>query len=328
MSSYPRLLFLLSALLPAVAGAAQAAPQRLAAVLVAQSQAAQSQAAQSQAGPEAQGVVPPAPKPPANPGDEPTFKAPPSLARGDALDEWCKGMTAAINLAVCGDDQLRALALERLRAFNETNARLSPEQRKTLAADQNGWAMSYPQSCGLAAAEPPAIPLPASEKACLEQAGRKRLAYLRAYGRNGAPEPVPGTVPPAIQAAQAAVPLKPDTATPAEREPPAKTAAADTAAAPIQIPPAQQTRSAPAQQAQAQAQPQTQAQAQGQSQPPKAAAQPAYPADKPAADGLPGAVKIGALLIALAVICIWVVGGVRRLRGRGRTTAADHPAHR
>jgi hypothetical protein len=131
--------------------------------------------------------------PPVDPGDLPTFPAPSSFARGDQLDAWCKGKTMAINFAVCSDIELRGLAIERLRALNEARTRLSPHQQKVLLADQNGWALSYPQACGLRVAEPPALPLAPSIKECLADAGRKRLSYLSSYGLPGAMEP-PGAM--------------------------------------------------------------------------------------------------------------------------------------
>ncbi|HVH80224.1 MAG TPA: hypothetical protein VM782_12590 [Stellaceae bacterium] len=101
--------------------------------------------------------------------------------RRDALDEWCKGTITALNMAMCGDADLRALAIERLHLFEEARGRLSADQQKILAADQNGWAMSYPQGCGLRADVPPPLPLQPSVKECLANAGRERLVYLRDY---------------------------------------------------------------------------------------------------------------------------------------------------
>jgi hypothetical protein len=131
-----------------------------------------------------------APIPAAEQAGLPTFTPPDSLLRGDLLDEWCKGPTTALNIAVCSDDQLRALAIERLRAFDEARRRIGADQQRELAADQNGWAMSYPQACGLPSNLMPSLPLAPSVKQCLAKAGRERLTYLRGYGTAGA-----GTTP-------------------------------------------------------------------------------------------------------------------------------------
>ena len=159
-------------------------------------------------------------------GDEPTFPAPASLVRGDALDAWCRGRTTAINIAICGDPALRSLAIDRLRAFDEASARLTPDERKVLIADQNGWAMSYPQRCALPASAPPALPLAADMRDCLEKAGRERLAYLRSYtpaAASGTPAPGGATPPPAAS---------PPVASPTVASPPVATAPAATAAPP------------------------------------------------------------------------------------------------
>lgn len=253
-------------------------------------------------------ALPPTPKPPADPGGQPTFQAPPSLARGDQLDEWCKGKTTAINFAVCSDDELRKLALERLRAFNEANARLSPDQQKVLTADQNGWALSYPQACGLNTAEPPALPLVSSVKECLADAGRKRLSYLRSFGLAAAIE-----TPPA-PAAATANPANPGAAGSAQAQaplPPPETGGRDKSpTAAVQIPPAQQNQaSAPAPSGNA---------------PTRQDAKPAANEKSPTNDksstwsAIPGTAKIAALLIAVLVVGMWLGSGLRRRRDPNR----------
>jgi hypothetical protein len=153
-------------------------------------------------------------------GGEPTFTPTASLARGDALDEWCKGPTTAINMTVCGDDELRALAVERLQALSDANARLPADQRKVLAADQNGWAMSYPQGCGVSSQSAPSLPLASSMKECLAKAGLTRLAYLRTYGaaNAGANPPTPaagsGAAPPGAASTASAPASQPPAASP------------------------------------------------------------------------------------------------------------------
>jgi uncharacterized protein YecT (DUF1311 family) len=267
------------------------------------------------AGAEAQ-ALPPTPKPPADPGGQATFPAPPSLARGDQLDEWCKGKTTAINFAVCSDDELRKLALERLRAFNEANARLPPDQQKVLTADQNGWALSYPQACGLATAEPPALPLASSVKDCLADAGRKRLSYLRSYGLAGAKETPPAAAappaaaPPAIAspaatASPAALPAQP------EAPPPDSGVAAKSSNPAIRIPPAQQNQAATSTEAPSGAPARQEAKPAANDRP--------TASDKPStSSAIPGTVKIGALLIAALVVGVWLGGGLRRWRGPDR----------
>ena len=89
------------------------------------------------------------PQNPAEPGVQPPFKPMTFPARGDGLDEWCKEVTSGSIVAMCSDNELRALAVERLRAFNAASSRLPPDRQKILAADQNGWALSYPQRCSL-----------------------------------------------------------------------------------------------------------------------------------------------------------------------------------
>jgi len=289
--------------------------------LAAESQAAQPKNNQANIGqtaqpkqqaPEAE-ALPPSPKPPADPGGQATFPAPPSLAHGDQLDEWCKGMTTAINFAVCSDDGLRKLALERLRAFNEANARLAPDQRKVLAADQNGWALSYPQACGLAVAERPTLPLASSIKECLADAGRKRLSYLRSYGLAEGNATPPATAPATTDPAS---PVPAQT----EAAPSDSGASAKSAATAAPDPPAQQNQSAAAPTPSG-------SEAAHQDAKPAATDKPvqATREKKPAANekpgasgGIPDTAKIGALLIATLVVGLWLGSGLRRWRGPNR----------
>jgi uncharacterized protein YecT (DUF1311 family) len=69
-------------------------------------------------------------------------------ALGDGLDDWCKTAELPSSIAICSDRELRALVLERQRAYDEAKARLNPDQQKALLADQNGWVRTYPQACG------------------------------------------------------------------------------------------------------------------------------------------------------------------------------------
>jgi uncharacterized protein YecT (DUF1311 family) len=169
---------------------------------------------------------------------QPTFPGRSSFVRSDALDEWCKGSTTALLTAICGDDQLRALAIERLHAYDEAKTRLNADQQKTLIADQNGWALSYPQACGLNADIQPSLPLEPSLRDCLAKAGQERLQYLKNYGQAepgnaatpaapapAAASPAPATPPPTAATGPAGT-QSPATATPAPSAPDASQHAA------------------------------------------------------------------------------------------------------
>ena len=78
---------------------------------------------------------------------------------GDGLDDLCKTVTLPRTIALCGDRELRALAVERQQAFDEARARVTPVQQKALLADQKEWTGSYSQACGLAQDDPPSFPL-------------------------------------------------------------------------------------------------------------------------------------------------------------------------
>jgi uncharacterized protein YecT (DUF1311 family) len=109
---------------------------------------------------------------------------------GDSLDDWCKNVQLPSSAAICSDAQLRALALGRQHAYDETKARLDAEQQKALLADQNSWVKSYARACGLAPDAPPLLPLSPEIKNCMLQAGQARLTYLKAYaGQETAPRP-------------------------------------------------------------------------------------------------------------------------------------------
>lgn len=82
-----------------------------------------------------------------------------SAPSGGTLDEWCAKVKLPSNITICSDPDLRALMIERQHAYDEANGRLTPEQRKALLVDQNGWVKSYPQACGLVPDAPPALQL-------------------------------------------------------------------------------------------------------------------------------------------------------------------------
>jgi hypothetical protein len=102
----------------------------------------------------------------------------------DPLVALCATAKLPSSIAICSDSDLRSIAVERQRAFDEARARLSPYGQKALLADQKGWVKTYPMACGLSPAASPALPLTPAIKDCMAQAGRARVAYLRAYGAN------------------------------------------------------------------------------------------------------------------------------------------------
>lgn len=122
------------------------------------------------------------------------------------LDEWCAQVKLPSSIVICGDPELRTLAVERQQAFDSAEAGLNPDQQRELLADQNSWVRSYATSCGVPRDAPAPNPVPASVKACFKRAGEARIAYLRAYGsglRRSAPQPVPAV--PTPSSADAAV---------------------------------------------------------------------------------------------------------------------------
>lgn len=249
---------------------------------------------------------------------QPTFPGRSSFVRGDPLDEWCKGSTTALLTAICGDDQLRALAIERLHAFEDAKSRVNPDQQKTLIADQNGWALSYPQACGLNADEQPSLPLDPSMRDCLAKAGQARLQYLKDYGqpKQQNPAAASSTAPPDAPApanpSQASTSPAPATASNAPTTGPAGTQSPSTAAPAPATPAASQKNEA--------------------HQSATAAVPPAPTSAKPASGGTgsPAAprtpnsslskigdyVRMGAMLIAIIVVVIWAL--TAWLQGRSR----------
>jgi hypothetical protein len=239
---------------------------------------------------------------------QPTFPGRSSFVRGDALDEWCKGSTTALLTAICGDDQLRALAIERLHAFDDAKSRLTPDRQKTLIADQNGWALSYPTACGLNADVQPSLPLEPSLRDCLAKAGQARLQYLKDYGQT---KPENTASPPTTLAPTAPAPATPAPAPPAPSAStgPAGTQSPTTAAAPA--PAAPQNNEA--------------------HQAATAAVPPAATPSKPAPSDTGSAAapqrnsslskigdyaRTGAMLIAVIVVFIWAI--TAWLQGRSR----------
>lgn len=244
--------------------------------------------------------------------DQPTFPAPSSFVRGDVLDQWCKGSTTALLTAICGDDDLRALAVQRLYAFEEAKARLSADQQKTLIADQNGWAMSYPQTCGLNADVQPTLPLAPRLRDCLEKAGRARLEYLKDYGLPAAQKeaasppaqapaaaPAPAAPSPAVQNPVAASPPTPSAATePQAAQPPAAAATPPTATA--TVPPATSPKP-----------------------PPRDTGSAAAPHRNSSLIDLGDYARMGAMLIAVVVVLLWGFSAWRQGRSRRAGKTAE-----
>jgi uncharacterized protein len=114
-----------------------------------------------------------------------------SSAEAAPLDEWCAQVKAPSSIALCSDPELRTLAVERQQVFNATRGRIGEARYPELAADQSAWVTSYPKACGVAQDVAPSLPLAASVRSCMANAGRARIAYLAAYGLR----PVSGSSP-------------------------------------------------------------------------------------------------------------------------------------
>jgi uncharacterized protein YecT (DUF1311 family) len=238
-------------------------------------------------------IAAPMPQTQAEPGEQPPFKPMTFPARGDGLDEWCKEVKSGSIVAMCSDDELRALAVERLRAFNAASSRLPPDRQKILAADQNGWALSYPQRCSLPSNVLPSLPLGPEVRECMAKAGRSRLAYLQNYGLAEAATSSP--IPPA----------GPTATTPASEPalsppPPSPTAASARGAAPeetpaptIQIPPAPAGRG-----------------------PAKPSTADLLTGRAMSMAGFQGVAAIGVILVASVVVALWVWTAVKNRRRR------------
>ena len=129
----------------------------------------------------------------------------PEVATGSLFD--CSNITLPSTAVICGDPELRRLAAERQAAFNEAMARLGSAQQKELLADQTGWVRSYATACGVPPNRPAPDPVPSAVKECFEQAGRARVAYLRAYGAPLAAPPA--AKPPAAPSVMSGTPSAP-----------------------------------------------------------------------------------------------------------------------
>lgn len=111
------------------------------------------------------------------------------LSAGTAAAFPCANPKPPWDIVVCSDTALQKLADERLTAFNDAKARLSPEQFQRLREDQNAWVHSYSASCGIRANRAPPSPIPIEIVECFRRAGEARLAYLQSYGSEDGSSP-------------------------------------------------------------------------------------------------------------------------------------------
>src|SRR6266852_7320365 len=70
-------------------------------------------------------------------------------ARADELDGWCAQVKKASSIVICSDPQLRQQAISRNRLFEVAREKLSPDEYKTLTADQSRWIKAYTARCGI-----------------------------------------------------------------------------------------------------------------------------------------------------------------------------------
>jgi uncharacterized protein len=125
----------------------------------------------------------------------------PSLTLGILLlarSAWafdCSNVTLPSSAVICSDLELMRVADERQAAINEARARLPEAQFKQLIADQNAWIRAYATACGVSPdSGMPELPVSESVKACFKRAGEARTAYIRSYGVQTTPVPMPQPV--------------------------------------------------------------------------------------------------------------------------------------
>jgi uncharacterized protein YecT (DUF1311 family) len=104
----------------------------------------------------------------------------PGLARADHALQ-CDKVRLPSSLVICSDPDLLAIADERQQAYDEVWARLDAAQRTALQADQARWVREYATRCDVPPDRPPQLPPIPSVVDCFKQAGRARIAFLRAY---------------------------------------------------------------------------------------------------------------------------------------------------
>jgi uncharacterized protein/predicted aspartyl protease len=112
----------------------------------------------------------------------------------------CAGVTLPSSLVICSDPELMRLADQRHQAFNNALWGLAPEEYKRLMADQNVWVRSYSTACGVPPDRPAPTPVPPAVRECFANAGKARIAYLRAYRQSVAQASLPGPAPGAAPA--------------------------------------------------------------------------------------------------------------------------------
>lgn len=97
-------------------------------------------------------------------------------------DDWCAHATSPSRIAVCRDPELRALALQRNKAYYDAQARLDPgASTRALFNDQTTWGESYALAYGITPKFALTFPLPPTVKKCMLRAGQSRLVYLQEY---------------------------------------------------------------------------------------------------------------------------------------------------
>ncbi|HEX5452348.1 MAG TPA: retropepsin-like aspartic protease [Stellaceae bacterium] len=96
----------------------------------------------------------------------------------------CSGVSLPSSIVICSSPELRRLADERQRIYNETRARLKPEQQAALHEDQKTWVHSYAAVCGVPPNKPPPNSIPPTVIECFKRAAETRAVYLRNYGLN------------------------------------------------------------------------------------------------------------------------------------------------
>jgi predicted aspartyl protease len=101
-------------------------------------------------------------------------------ARADHALE-CDKVKLPSSLVICSAPDLMVIADERTQVYHELWDRLDAAQREALKADQNRWVREYATACGVPPDLPPALPASPRVIECFKQAGRARIAYLRAY---------------------------------------------------------------------------------------------------------------------------------------------------
>jgi hypothetical protein len=112
------------------------------------------------------------------------------------LEQWCATQaTRPSSIVICADPELRSLAVQRNKLFNDARERLDPDHYQALLNDQFRWIKSYTGNCGVSFDGPPvATPIPAGVIDCYKEAGRHRVAYLIDY----LTQQIPGYRPPQL----------------------------------------------------------------------------------------------------------------------------------